>query len=215
MALKKSAERPTGAFSALPHVVLDSQAWRGASHPACVLLIELLRQHNGSNNGRLHLSTGWLRKRGWLSVDVIQRAKCELIERMLIVKTRQGGLNAGADLYAITWLPITNFLGLDIRAAEYHRGAWNCFTEPEKQKKPSVKRNSAIPAGGTATPFTVPPAGTKPAIFECVAIPPNGNNVSTNVPSLNKRKRIVGKIGKSGTKTVAKKISPELIEYHQ
>jgi hypothetical protein len=39
-----------------------------------------------------------------------QKAKEELIKCGLIFKTRQGGLNANADLFAMTWLDISNFL---------------------------------------------------------------------------------------------------------
>lgn len=121
---KKPPEAVSGAYSAFPHYVADSKAFMGTSHPGKTLLFELMRQHNGSNNGHLQLSHSWLEKRGWNSRDVVQRAKAELIERGLIVLTRKGGRNLGADLFAVSWLKITNFFGLDIQAKDYHLGAW-------------------------------------------------------------------------------------------
>lgn len=121
---KKPPESVSGLYVALPIAILDSVAFTGASHPAKALLLEAMRQHNGKNNGHLQLSASWLSKRGWNSRDVTQRAKKELIERRLLIETRQGGRNMGASLYAVTWLPITNYFGLDIDKKNYSQGAW-------------------------------------------------------------------------------------------
>lgn len=195
MARKKPPENVTGRYSAVPHAVLDSIAFEGASHPAKALLYELMRQHTGSNNGHLQLATSWLKDRGWTSIGVIQRAKEELVARNLVVKTRLGGLNAGPDLWALTWLSVSDYSGLDMRYGQYQPGAWNRFSPPaEKQKSRSVSRNSAIPLAGTATVLTIPFNGTKTALLTASAIPSNGNNVSNHVPTLrSKIKRIVGK----------------------
>jgi hypothetical protein len=121
---KRPSEAVDGRYSAIPHSVMDGAAYMEASHPAKALLLELMRQHSGNNNGHLHLSFSWLESRGWKSRDVIQRGKKELVDRNLIIQTRQGGLNAGASLFALTWLSISNFVGLDIQAKDYYRGAW-------------------------------------------------------------------------------------------
>ncbi|TCJ16092.1 hypothetical protein EZJ19_05735 [Parasulfuritortus cantonensis] len=102
---------------------MDSVAFTGASHTAKALLLELGRQLNGRNNGHLQLTESWLIKRGW-SRNTPARARAELIERGLIVQTRQGGRNIGASLYAVTWLSINNYVGLDIGPRNYHPGAW-------------------------------------------------------------------------------------------
>jgi len=87
---RKPVESVRGSYTPLVHAVLDSAALMGASYTARSLLLELMRQHTGSNNGHLHLAQGWLRKRGWNSGDTIQRAKVELLKRGLIVQTQQG-----------------------------------------------------------------------------------------------------------------------------
>jgi hypothetical protein len=195
----KPPEQINGTFSAIPHVVLDSSAYMGASHPARSLLLELARQINGRNNGHLQLTSSWLRKRGWRSVDVIDRAKKELINRGLVVRTRAGGLNSGPDQWAVTWLHISNYVGLDLRAPEFRRSAWVDFKEPEKQNKRSVTRHSTTLPDGTTADVDVPPDGAKLTFANVVAVPADGNNVSTNVPkSRTSTKRIVGKRGKSG-----------------
>jgi len=127
---KRPQEAISGQYSAIPHSVLDSTAFKGLGHPAKALLFELMRQHTGKNNGHLQLSIAWLlSKRGWKSSTVIQKAKRELIDCRLIILTRQGGLNAGASQFAVTWLHITNFVGLDIQQKNYHPGAWRLMDE--------------------------------------------------------------------------------------
>lgn len=164
---KRPVEAISGLYGAIPHAVLDSVAFMGANYPAKALLFDLLRQHSGNNNGHLHLSFSWLGRRGWKSRDVIQRARAELIERNLMIQTRQGGLNIGASRYAVTWLRISNFVGLDIQSKDYHPGAWAFMDKLPMGKKianavpPDGKGNtgsrySAIPPAGTAECLTVP-----------------------------------------------------------
>lgn len=156
---KRPAEAVNGLYGAIPVTLLDSAAFMGASYPAKALLFDVIRQHNGANNGRLQLSFSWLAKRGWKSRDVIQRAKAELIERGLLIQTKQGGLNIGATWYAVTWLHISNFVGLDIHPKHYHPGAW-AFMD----KLPIAKIANSVPPdgkGSTGKQYgTSPPAGT-------------------------------------------------------
>jgi hypothetical protein len=158
---KRPIEAIDGLYGAIPFAVLDSEAFKGASHPAKALLFDLMRQHSGNNNGQLHLSFSWLAKRGWKSRDVVQRARDELIKRNLLIKTRQGGLNIGASRYAVTWLSITNYVGLDIQAKHYHRGAWVSMNDlpmgrkitnaiPLDGKGSTVKQYSPSRPAGTA-----------------------------------------------------------------
>jgi hypothetical protein len=117
-------ESVAGLYVALPYVVLDSGAWIGASDAARSLLIELARQHDGKNNGHLHLARDWLARRGRKSVHTVMRATEELIERRLIVRTYQGGWGRGASRYALTWHSVTDHRGLDLLPSDYRRGAY-------------------------------------------------------------------------------------------
>lgn len=197
MARKPPAEQVSGRYSAIPHAVMDSDAFAGASHPARSLLFELIRQHTGGNNGHLQLATGWLRRRGWTSADVVQRAKTELITRQLAIKTRLGGLNAGPDLWAVTWLPISNYAGLtEVSAMTYHPGAWHFLNPPvpiPKRDERSVSRNSAVPSPGIADTLAVPSPGTVKALSDALTVPSHGNNEVTNATRAMQSRRIVGK----------------------
>jgi hypothetical protein len=193
----RKADRPekiSGSFSAIPWAVLDSAAFQGLTPRGKAMVFELIRQHNARNNGHFNLAVSTLRNRGWKSTDAIQAAKAELLSRGLMIRTKTGGLNIGPDLYAVTWLPISNFVGLEISSAQYHRGAWR-FDEnlpapkkrhsrtPEKRDGHTASRNSTVPPHGMAEASTVPPHGTKTALFNASAIPPHGNNVITNHPA--------------------------------
>lgn len=174
MAKKKPPEATIGSYTPVPHAVLDCAAMMGASHTARSLLFELLRQHNGRNNGHLQCATSWLRRRGWLSVDTVIRARKELVKRGLLVQTRHGGLNNGPSQFALSWLPVSDFSGLDISSREYHPGAWrNLDPLPVLPKliPLSVTRNSAAPSDGLESNVAGPSGGAKSATSQEVAVP--------------------------------------------
>jgi hypothetical protein len=199
---KKPLETFTGNFSRIPHAVMDSQAFIGLSDRGKSLLFALIRQINGNNNGRLQLTNKWLSGHGWQSHSSNSKAVAELIERELIVVSRLGGLNAGCNWYAVTWLQISNFLGLDITAQSYKQGSWaDCKLPqtvgrkpPQKQKNHPGNRDSTIPTTGTGSLSAVPMYGTKKANFGQSTIPVYGNNVSIpyTTPKPGSR-RIVGR----------------------
>jgi len=153
---KKPPEAARGAYSALPHAILDSPAYTGASIAAKALLCELLRQHNGVNNGRFHLVHTWLAKRGWASKSIVEKARDELLTRGLIIQTKQGGLFIGPTWFAVTWLPISNHVGLEIGPHQYHPGGWQfCDLPPtERRKPPKKKREDQPDQRGSLDPTT-------------------------------------------------------------
>ena len=205
---KQAFENFTGAGNRIPHAVLDSRAFTGATDRAKSFLFALIRQHNGRNNGRLQLTGEWLAKHGYPSAGMNIKSRAELIERGLIVQTKLGGLNSGCNWFALTWLPISNFVGLEISASTYHQGAWgNCKLPPsarrkppEKREKPSDHRSCTLPTTGAVNFPPLPTTGAVEALFTPSALPTIGNNVSIPLhPNKSARgKRVVGKAGRSG-----------------
>ena len=212
MARMKKPSRPeliTGGYSAVPWAVLDSISFMGASEKAKALLFALMRQHNGINNGRLHLAKTWLYSHGW-TCDANNRKAChELMERGLVVSTKLGGLNFGPNLYALTWYDITNYVGLDISAKSYRRGAYAlCNLPPTARRKPptttkkQVGRHNycASPASIAGLVEVLSSAATeliKP-VSETFTVTTTENNVITPLPTIQSVKRIVGVKGRSG-----------------
>lgn len=191
---KKHLENFTGRFSRIPHAVLDSEAFMGLTDHGKALLFALMRQINGSNNGRLQLTNKWLSAHGWRSNAINKKAITELIERGLIVTTRLGGLNAGCNWYALTWLPISNFFGLDIASNTYHQGCWvDCKLPPTERRKPPPQKQKKLPGYRDSA---IPTTGMRAALFVIPTIPTTGNNVSmpyTLQKTNQSGRRIVGK----------------------
>ncbi len=98
--------RIKGGFLMIPHEVLRSPAYRSLSPSAVKLLVDIAGQYNGKNNGDLTACMALMKPRGWRSTSTLNRAKRELLSGGLIEQTRQGGMNLGPNLYAITWKPI-------------------------------------------------------------------------------------------------------------
>jgi hypothetical protein len=166
MAKRKNArsERVTGLYSAIPHNVINCARYMATSHLARALLIEVAMDHNGNNNGRLRVHQKGLVERGWCVASIL-RARDELVHYGLLIQTRHGGLNNGSHLYAASWLPITNYVGLEIGPHEYHPGTYllplpsKPFEVPKKVKRgdPEVESQEKKPclprrqANGSAT----------------------------------------------------------------
>lgn len=187
---KKPVESVRGTYSAMPHAVMDSPAYIGASVTAKALLCELIRQHNGGNNGRLHLSRTWLAERGWRSRSIVDKARAELIERRLILETRPGGLGIGPSWYALTWLPITNHLGLETAPNTYHPGGWQlCGLPRTSRRKPPMKnisqpdhRAGAGPTTGPGSASAGPTTGPISALSGDLPGPTTGHDVLLPLP---------------------------------
>jgi hypothetical protein len=121
-------KRPTGGFVTLSHIVVCSAQWARLSPFAVKLLLELLGQYRGNNNG--DLTTAWtvLRPRGWKSKQSLYKAIDELEAGAWIQRTRQGGRHT-ATLWAITIFALDDDnprvkAKMDIVAGDFRRGAW-------------------------------------------------------------------------------------------
>lgn len=195
---KVDAGRDPGGFLALPWSVMDSPAFASLSHAARALLLEVARQFVRDNNGRLLLSTAYLRQRGWLSASGIQKAKRELLDAKFIFETVKGQRPNKASWYAVTWRRLDRMPGYD-QGTEllFERGAYR--TVPGKDKRPAPacknprKNPSLIPPDGTIAKAVVPrcgpeerppipPHGTVPAPPATRSIPPRGNHLDMPSP---------------------------------
>lgn len=134
--------RDGSGFIALPWLVVDAPAYRGLSHPARSLMMELARQvaPDGSNNGQLLASRKYLARRGWKSADVIFRAKQELLEAGFIHETVRGHRPNKASWYAVTWRPLVRHTRYDLETFDtFERGAYreNASLVPARRRESS------------------------------------------------------------------------------
>jgi len=142
-------KRPEGGFVAMPHVVLRSQQFAALSSHGVKLLLDLLSEYNGGNNGDLAATWNLMRKRGWRSRDTLWKALRELLDAGWIAQTRQGGLHI-PSLYGVTIFALDESSKLDVRAAGFPRGAWarGSASKNESSNTPTV----SIPRESTRPP---------------------------------------------------------------
>lgn len=113
-----------GGYVPIPHCVIRSHGFGKLSAYAVKLLIDLLSQYYGSNNGDLHATFSLLRKRGWKSKGTLNKAIKELIESGFAEISRQGGRNK-CSLYAVTFYAIDDCKGkLDIQPTSRPTSLW-------------------------------------------------------------------------------------------
>lgn len=117
---KAKGRQERGTFALIPHAVMDSKDFRSLSGSAMLVLMSLLRQYRGNNNGDLSAEFSRANEWGIASKSTLAKALAELQECNLIIRTREGCFtNPGARcaLYAITWQPINECGGkLEVEA---------------------------------------------------------------------------------------------------
>ncbi len=117
---KTKGRKDSGTFAALPHVVMDSADFRALSGGALKVLLGLLRQYRGTNNG--DLSATFTQAKGWGvgSKSTLINALDELQASGLVIKTREGRFmkpGGCCALYAVAWKPIDECEGkLEVEA---------------------------------------------------------------------------------------------------
>ncbi len=128
---KAKGRASSGSFVSFPHSVLKHPAFATLTTRATKLLIDLATQYRGKNNGDLSMPLSQMRNRGWNSSDQLHKAKNELLERGLILVSRQGGRNK-CSLYAVTWQPIDDCKGkLDIAPTHVAPHHWKRWIDPK------------------------------------------------------------------------------------
>lgn len=108
----------------MAYVVLRSQCFSRLGPHAVKLLMDLLAQYKGDNNGDLCAAWTLMKKRGWRSRDTLSKARRELLEGEWVTVTRQGGRHV-PTLYALTFYAIDECRGkLDIQSTHSPPGNW-------------------------------------------------------------------------------------------
>lgn len=121
--------RTPGSYTAWPHACARSEHFKKLSAHAKALLLELLSQYNGNNNGDLCCAFKPLKPRGWKSRTTIEKARAELERSGWIVRTLQGWRNK-PNLYALTIFKINDIAKLEVRETDKPLGFWQHGNNP-------------------------------------------------------------------------------------
>jgi len=186
------ADRDGTTFLSLPTVLIDSDGYRALSHTARSLLVDVGRQYNRTNNGKLVITARWYKPMGWTSADVVSRAKNELLQAGILFETRRGARPNRASWYALTFFGLDVESGLDVSPSQFKRGAYirpdpalaakrdaarRTRRQPIKALSPShgTARKAIAPSHGTETRTPVPSGGAMRPPLPSPPIPCYGN----------------------------------------
>lgn len=152
-------------FAAIPKSVLFSPVYVSLSKVERALLLDLVAQYNGRNNGRLLCSVTKLRNRGFTSSDTLHRAKKVLLEAGFIYETVMGHRPNWASWYALTWRPLDSSdrydpgVTDDFRYYGYQRYLTINPDQVHATRAFLKQKKSSIPSDGVQQPTTVPSQG--------------------------------------------------------
>jgi hypothetical protein len=90
-------------FVPLPKNVLRSEEFAAMPTAAKALMLDLMAQYTGKNNGRLSPSYEAMRRCGWTSKGTLLRAKASLLECTFALQTRIGHPPRTAEWIGFTW----------------------------------------------------------------------------------------------------------------
>lgn len=101
-------------FVAIPKAILQGQDWPRMSARAIKLMLDLMAQYTGRNNGRLSPSWEAMQRCGWTSRDQLWKAKSELLGVPWAIETRKGRPPSTSAWVGFTWWPLHWHESMDV-----------------------------------------------------------------------------------------------------
>jgi hypothetical protein len=93
-------------FLGIPRSAYDAPQFATLKPWSVRLLIDLVAQYNGRNNGDLTAAWKVLKPKGWRSEATLNKAKKELLAAGFMIEMRKGRRPNLCSLYALTWRPL-------------------------------------------------------------------------------------------------------------
>ncbi|MEH6498906.1 MAG: hypothetical protein V7751_05930 [Pseudoalteromonas distincta] len=136
---KSKGRAESGGFILFPHALYDHPSLASLSGNSTKVLLLLMRQYRGKNNGDLSASFTQAKKIGIGSKTTLAKALRELQEAGLVIRTREGYFtNPGGRcaLYAVAWVPIDECPGKDLEVK--HTTTAPLKLSSKANKKPGI-----------------------------------------------------------------------------
>ena len=128
----KLSEKINGSnFQPLRYDFINSSARISLSSAANKLMLDLMSQYMGNNNGDLSCAfDGIMKPLGWRSEATLRKAIKELQEAGILILTRQGGRNKTPNLYALSCYAINEYGGkINCNPTNRATDEWKQFQE--------------------------------------------------------------------------------------
>lgn len=112
--MSRSKSQNKGRFAGIPHAVMDHPDYQRLSGNQIKLLLDLAKQYNGRNNGKLCAVFSQMKAAGWRSETTLNNAKKGLIESNMVTVTKRsvfGQSGKQPNYYALNWQPIDEVVG--------------------------------------------------------------------------------------------------------
>ncbi len=138
----------TESFTGIVHSVFEGPAFTALSPHACKLLLELVGQYRGNNNGNLTVAWAVVSRRGWKSRTTLWRCKAELIAAGLVYVTRKGHMPSTCELLALTWFALDVSPKFDPEALACFKPKAYLANTPLAMPTIKIKRDWTLSNGG-------------------------------------------------------------------
>lgn len=128
-------------FVVIPKDVLLSPEFQALSTSSKALLLDLIAQYTGKNNGRLCPAWQAMQRAGWTAKPTLLKAKRELLECSFVVLTRKGHAPRTAEWIGVTWwtLDFDRSMDIDPRQFPYLNFVKRVAADPNTGR-PEIKR---------------------------------------------------------------------------
>jgi len=118
------SKRDGTTFIPVPVAVLESAAYRGLPMRAKALLLDMLQQYRGINNGDISAAFSNMKAFGWKSEATLFAARRELEEAGLVFVTRMGARPNRPTLFGFTFYELDEMSKLEVTRKSFPRGQW-------------------------------------------------------------------------------------------
>lgn len=144
-------------FLPIPKDVLDMSEFQSLPSGAKALMLDLMAQYTGRNNGRLCPSYEVMQRTGWTSKGTVQRAKEALLQAPFAILTRQGHPPRTVDWIGFTWwkLDFEKSMDVDPRSFPYLNFQRVTPVDPNPGRELSKKRFLSPQNRGVRTPKVI------------------------------------------------------------
>ena len=139
-------------FAGIVRSVFEAPAFAALSAHACKLLLELVSQYRGDNNGNLTVAWTLMKARGWRSRSTLWRCKAELIDAGFVYETRKGRMPNTCSLLALTWFALDVSKKFDHEALACFKSKAYRASTPLPMPSITVTRDWTSPNGGRNAP---------------------------------------------------------------